>query len=98
MRIVWVVLMGLGLAAGAPHASSQSVDSDSAARADSPAQFRSGVDLVTLNVVVADGQQHAITNLPQEAFEVYEDNVPQRVTYFASAAVPLDVAVLIDTS
>jgi Ca-activated chloride channel homolog len=98
-RIAWVVMLGLGLAAGTPRASSQSVNSDgSAARADSPAQFRSGVDLVTLNVVVTDGQQHAITNLPQNAFEVYEDNVPQSVTYFASAAVPLDLAVLIDTS
>jgi VWFA-related protein len=43
--------------------------------------FRSGVDLVALNVVVTDGQQ-----------------IRQEVSFFAAGEVPLDLAILLDTS
>src|SRR4051794_168280 len=99
MRVVWIVILGLSVAAGTPHASPQSLNTAGSAAADDSAdRFRSGVDLVTLNVVVTDSQQRAIAHLPQDAFEVYEDNVPQAVTYFAPEVAPLDLAVLIDTS
>jgi VWFA-related protein len=62
------------------------------------AVFRSGVDLVALNVVVTDGQQKFVTGLAEQNFAVFEDGVQQEVSYFAASAVPLDLAILLDTS
>ncbi len=43
---------------------------------DTPAMvFRTGVDLVALNVVVTDGQQKFVTGLSLDDFAVYEDGV-----------------------
>src|SRR5918996_1757151 len=60
--------------------------------------FRTGVDLVALNVVVTDGQQKFITGLSIDNFVVYEDGVQQELSFFASKDVPLDLALLLDTS
>lgn len=60
--------------------------------------FRSGVDLVALNVVVTDGQQKFVTGLQADNFAVFEDGIQQDVSYFAATAVPLDLALLLDTS
>jgi VWFA-related protein len=60
--------------------------------------FRSGVDLVALSVVVTDAQRKFVTGLRAEEFAVYEDGVQQDVSYFAATAVPLDLAILLDTS
>jgi Ca-activated chloride channel homolog len=59
--------------------------------------FRSGVDLVALNVVVTDGQRF-VSGLRSENFTVFEDGIQQDVSYFAATAVPLDLALLLDTS
>ena len=63
-----------------------------------PTVFRSGVDLVALNVVVTDGATRFVTGLQPKDFAVYEDGVQQDVTFFAASAVPLDLAILLDTS
>ena len=60
--------------------------------------FRTGVDLVALNVVVTDGQQKFVTGLSIDDFAVYEDGVQQELSFFASKNVPLDLALLLDTS
>lgn len=60
--------------------------------------FRSGVELVALNVVVTDGASKFVTGLQSGNFAVYEDGVQQDVTYFAATSVPLDLAILLDTS
>jgi Ca-activated chloride channel homolog len=62
------------------------------------AVFRSGIDLVALNVVVTDSQQKFVTGLQARDFAVFEDGVPQDVSYFAVAPLPLDLAILLDTS
>jgi Ca-activated chloride channel family protein len=64
---------------------------------DSPV-FRANVDLVALNVVVTNAQQHLVTGIPLEKFSIYEDGVKQEVSFFAAAQVPLDLAILLDTS
>ena len=63
-----------------------------------PAVFRTGVDLVALNVVVTDGQQKFVTGLSAENFTVFEDGIQQDVSFFAAKDVPLDLAILLDTS
>ena len=60
--------------------------------------FRSGIDLVALNVVVTDGAAKFVTGLEPKDFAVYEDGVQQEVTFFAATSIPLDLAILLDTS
>jgi len=60
--------------------------------------FRTGVDLVALNVVVTDTQQKLVTGLTAQDFSVFEDGVQQDLSFFAAGQVPLDLALLIDTS
>ncbi|OFW29777.1 MAG: hypothetical protein A3H97_19675 [Acidobacteria bacterium RIFCSPLOWO2_02_FULL_65_29] len=60
--------------------------------------FRSGVELVSLNVTVADAQQRYATDLQQDEFQVFEDGVKQDVTFFNHSNLPIALALLIDTS
>jgi len=60
--------------------------------------FRSGVDLVALSVVVTDGRDKFVSGLSAADFAVIEDGVPQQVSFFSAAAVPMDLALLLDTS
>jgi VWFA-related protein len=60
--------------------------------------FHSGVDLVPLNVIVTDAHDKFVKGLNQADFSVFEDGVQQDVKYFAASNVPLDVAILLDSS
>ena len=60
--------------------------------------FRSGVDMVALTVTVTDPNGKYMTGLTDKDFTIFEDGVEQPLTFFASDAVPLDVALLVDTS
>ena len=60
--------------------------------------FRAGVDLVGLNVVVTDPQQKFVSGLSSEDFAIFEDGVQQEVSFFSAIQVPLDLALLLDTS
>ena len=60
--------------------------------------FRSAVDLVSLNVIVTDAKDKFVTGLTQKDFAVYEDGIQQDVSFFAAANVPLDLAILLDSS
>ena len=60
--------------------------------------FRTGVDVVSLNVTVADGTARFVTDLRQEELLVYEDGVLQEITYFSRRQLPIALALLIDTS
>lgn len=70
-----------------------------AAANDTPATtFRSGVELVALNVVVTDPGERFVTGLEPDDFAVFEDGVQQEVSFFGASDVPLDLAILLDTS
>jgi Ca-activated chloride channel family protein len=60
--------------------------------------FRAGVDLVALSVVVTDARQRFVSGLTAGDFAVYEDGVQQDLSFFAATMVPLDLALLLDTS
>jgi Ca-activated chloride channel homolog len=60
--------------------------------------FRSGVDIVALNVIVTDNKQKFVNGLLLNDFSVFEDGVRQDVSFFAASNVPLDLAILLDTS
>lgn len=60
--------------------------------------FRSGIDLVTLNVTVTDLKHRFVNMLTQDDFAVFEDGVQQDISFFAGDKVPLDLAILLDSS
>jgi Ca-activated chloride channel homolog len=60
--------------------------------------FKSGVDLVSLNVTVADQSGRFLTNLEPTAFQVFEDGVKQDVTFFNRSNLPIALSLLLDTS
>ena len=60
--------------------------------------FRSGVDVVSLNVTVTDQSRNFVTSLEQGDFVVYEDGVKQDVTYFNKSQLPVALSLLVDTS
>jgi Ca-activated chloride channel family protein len=60
--------------------------------------FHSGVDLVSLNVIVTDNRDRFVGGLGQKDFAVFEDGIQQDVSFFAATNVPLDLAILLDAS
>jgi Ca-activated chloride channel family protein len=66
--------------------------------ASSQATFRSNIDIVALNVVVTDSDQKYVSGLRPSDFAVFEDGIQQDVSFFGESDVPLDLAILLDTS
>jgi Ca-activated chloride channel family protein len=94
--------------AQAPPATPPPAEPQAPAPASQPAQasqpaaqrpsFRSGVDVVSLNVTVTDQSRNFVTSLEQTDFVVYEDGVKQDLTYFNKSQLPVALSLLIDTS
>ncbi|HXE81050.1 MAG TPA: VWA domain-containing protein [Vicinamibacterales bacterium] len=61
-------------------------------------RFRSGVDLINVSVTVTDSSGRFVPGLRQEDFTVYEDGVPQAITHFSNARVPVSLGLVVDTS
>ena len=61
-------------------------------------RIRSGIELVSLNVTASDGTGKYVTDLNEEEFEVYEDGVKQKLTFFSRTQQPISLALLLDTS
>ena len=70
-----------------------------AAQGPQPVQpsFRTGTDLVSLNVTVTESSRY-LTDLEQKDFNVFEDGVKQEVTFFSKTNLPIALALLLDTS
>ena len=60
--------------------------------------FTSQVEFVAVNVVVMDDQSRNVIGLPQDAFQISEDDRPQTIAQFTKDAVPLSVVIALDTS
>ena len=60
--------------------------------------FKSGVAMVPLTVTVTDTTGKHLTGLTGNDFTVFEDGVEQPLSFFACDEVPVDVALVIDTS
>jgi Ca-activated chloride channel family protein len=72
-------------------------DTSKPVRAQQPS-FRSGIDVVSLNVTVADGAGRFVTKLDRDVFSVYEDGIKQQLTFFNRSNLPIALSVLLDTS
>jgi len=87
VRLAFVTIL-LGVALASP-------------RAQQPV-FRTGTDLVTFAVSATDRRSNFLTDLTADDFEVFEDDKPQAIKYFArgegGAAPELHLGLLFDTS
>ncbi|MEZ5317971.1 MAG: VWA domain-containing protein [Vicinamibacterales bacterium] len=83
---------------GAAQASAAQAGADQAAQERSSQIFRGGTDTVFLNVTVVDAAGHLVGGLTADDFEVYEDNVRQKVENFAADPQPIALSILFDTS
>src|SRR5215472_15339105 len=61
--------------------------------------IRVDVKLVNVAFSARDGRGALVDNLTRDDFEVFEDAVPQKISFFArSADVPLTLGLIVDTS
>jgi Ca-activated chloride channel homolog len=63
-----------------------------------PNTFRTGIDITGITVTVRDADGHLVSDLPQEAFRVFDDGEPQQITQFTRERVPVSLGVLLDIS
>ena len=97
-RLVAAACVWAALAAAAPPRVSAGGPQ---AQTPPPAQastFRSGVDLVALNVTVMDPSNRFVTDLGAEDFLVFENGIRQEVGYFSRTNLSLSVSLLLDSS
>lgn len=68
-------------------------------RAQAPSPIRVEVSLVNVGFSVRDEKGNLVTNLTQDDFEITEDGVPQKISFFArSSDVPLTLGLIMDVS
>ena len=60
--------------------------------------FKSGVDLVALNVTVTDASNRYVTDLGVDELLVHENGVKQSIGYFSRTNLSLSVSLLLDSS
>jgi len=56
------------------------------------------VELVMVNVSVSDSEDHPLTDLKSENFQIVEDKVEQKIRYFSSEATPVSLGIVFDIS
>lgn len=61
-------------------------------------RFKSGVELVNVNVTVTDRSGRFVSDLTQDDFLVFDDSKEQDVTHFSAERVPVSLGVALDTS
>jgi len=67
-------------------------------QSDEAPTFTAGTKLVALQVTVTDKNGKLVTNVPQSAFKVYENNVEQPIKLFKREDVPVSMGIIIDNS
>jgi Ca-activated chloride channel family protein len=60
--------------------------------------FKSGTQVVSLFVTVADATRRLVAGLTQEEFEVFDNEKPQPIIFFQNEVQPITVIVMLDTS
>jgi Ca-activated chloride channel family protein len=91
MRLAVLALLAAFSAAGWPGVAQQPPIRD-------PHTFRTGIDVTGITVTVRDADGHLVADLPQDAFDVFDDGERQQVTQFTRERVPISLGVLLDIS
>jgi Ca-activated chloride channel family protein len=63
-----------------------------------PPTFKSGTQVVSLFVTVADAQKRLVPDLTKDDFEVFDNEKPQSLVFFQNENQPITVVVMLDTS
>jgi VWFA-related protein len=71
---------------------------DAVTRSGDKYTFRKQVNEVTLSATVLDSRRHLVTNLDTANFIVYEDNQPQKITFFRREDIPVSLGIVVDNS
>jgi len=79
-------------------ASSAALSAALAAQQPPGPTFKSGTQVVSLFVTVADAQKRLVPDLTKEDFDVFDNEKPQPLTYFDNSIHPINVVVMLDTS
>ena len=99
-RSLWLTLWLAGTVA-VPGVFAQSGDGGAGNGQNLPSgyRFETSVDAVHLTVTVTKKKGRLVTDLKEKDFRVYEDGVPQQLTYFARGSdSPVDILLLVDAS
>lgn len=62
------------------------------------ADFRADTRLVVLHASVVDNKGNLVTNLPKEAFKVFENGVEQKLRTFRREDIPISLGLIVDNS
>jgi Ca-activated chloride channel family protein len=60
--------------------------------------FKSGTQIVSLFVTVADAARRLVPGLTQDEFEIFDNEKPQSIVFFQNEVQPITVVVMLDTS
>src|SRR5215467_9465592 len=60
--------------------------------------FRTGIDVTGITVTVRDADGHLVSDLSEDAFQVFDDGERQQITQFTRERVPVSLGVLLDIS
>lgn len=60
--------------------------------------FKTGTQVVSLFVTVADGQRRLVPDLLKDDFEVFDNDKPQPIIFFDNQVQPITVITMLDTS
>lgn len=60
--------------------------------------LRSSIELTVVTATVLDQDNHLVPGLDRDAFEIFEDGEPQRITQFTHERVPIGLGLLLDVS
>jgi Ca-activated chloride channel family protein len=63
-----------------------------------PHSQNSSANRIVLNVTVTDQFERIVAGLEKTAFTLYDNNVPQEITFFAKEDIPLSVGIIYDMS
>jgi Ca-activated chloride channel family protein len=88
---------------GTPSTSSSSSSAPAPLQSQSPLPgdiraYRSHIEVISVTATVLDTNGKLVTDLPKEAFEVYEDGVRRAVSQFTHERVPVSLGLLLDAS
>jgi Ca-activated chloride channel homolog len=91
-----VLMHGQQAVAPSPPAAQTAAQNPGDATGD--AVFSSETRLVPLNITVTDKSGRLVTNLPESAFQIYENGVLQPIKIFKREDVPISLGLIIDNS
>ncbi len=63
-----------------------------------PPSFKTGTQIVSLFVTVADAQKRLVPDLTKDDFDVFDNEKPQSLIFFQNENQPITVVVMLDTS